>query len=390
MGTIVPRPLTELVRNWRLDGSPSQPGMTWPRQRWIEAFPMQSGRLQTMPDLLDRAALRQLCDGASVDADAAEAAFIAVMAWGYGAVGYGPFRTRNVLATTLRASDRLAAVARAIREDGAISAYEHLANAGDCRLRGLGPAFGTKYLSFCQPPGMNPSALILDALVSTWLRREAELGLDSVAWSVGTYRRYLNLMHEWASLLDCRPEELEYCIFRAMSTERGTQWGDPSALAPESRSAPLGDRHSLAKGAADPGTRRPRPAAVLASAARAELSRPERNNGATDRAAKFREDIYSQLVDAASTGRTVCYSDLPGGRGHIGSYLYRIADHEKENGRPPLTALVVRKTTGRPGEGFAIAARQVGYIRPGESDDDVWERAVAEVFAFWSRSGDSV
>ncbi len=103
---------------------------------------------------------------------------------------------------------------------------------------------------------------------------------------------------------------------------------------------------------------------------------------------KFREDVYDKLVDAARNGHTVCYSDLPGGRGHIGSYLYRIADYEEEHGRPPLTALVVRKQTGRPGEGFAIAAREVGYIRPGESDDEVWERAVAEVFAYWSRSGD--
>ena len=99
---------------------------------------------------------------------------------------------------------------------------------------------------------------------------------------------------------------------------------------------------------------------------------------------RFREDVYAKLVDAARTGRTVCYSALPGGRGHIGSSLYRIADYEKEHGRPPLTALVVRKHTGLPGEGFAIAAREVGYIRPGESDDAAWRRAVAEVFSYWS------
>lgn len=59
-----------------------------------------------------------------------------------------------------------------------------------------------------------------------------------------------------------------------------------------------------------------------------------------------------------------------------------------QHGRPPLTALVVRKQTGRPGEGFGIAAREVVYIRPGESDDEVWERAVAHGFAYWTRSGD--
>jgi hypothetical protein len=97
----------------------------------------------------------------------------------------------------------------------------------------------------------------------------------------------------------------------------------------------------------------------------------------------FRTDVYLRLVDAAIKGHTVAYSDLPGGRGHIGSYLYRIADYEKAHGRPPLTVLVVRKETRRPGEGFAIAAAQVGYTRPGESESDVWSRAVAEVFAYW-------
>jgi hypothetical protein len=98
---------------------------------------------------------------------------------------------------------------------------------------------------------------------------------------------------------------------------------------------------------------------------------------------KFRTDVYLRLVETAINAHLVNYSDLPGGRGHIGGYLYRIADYEKAHDRPPLTALAVRKQTGRPGKGFAIAARQVGYARPGESDDDVWERAVAEVFAYW-------
>jgi hypothetical protein len=100
-------------------------------------------------------------------------------------------------------------------------------------------------------------------------------------------------------------------------------------------------------------------------------------------AGPFRSDVYAKLIAAAKSGHTVTYGELPGGRGHIGSYLYRIADYERTNGRPPLTAIVVRKQTGRPGPGFAIAAREVDYTRPGESDDAVWERAVAEVFAYW-------
>ncbi len=101
------------------------------------------------------------------------------------------------------------------------------------------------------------------------------------------------------------------------------------------------------------------------------------------RAGKFRPDVYCVLVDAAIHGHTVVYSSLPGGRGHYGGYLYCIAGYEKAHDRPPLTALVVHKHDGRPGEGFAIAAREVGYATPEESDTEVWERAVAEVFAYW-------
>jgi hypothetical protein len=101
------------------------------------------------------------------------------------------------------------------------------------------------------------------------------------------------------------------------------------------------------------------------------------------RAGKFRPDVYAKLVAAARAGGTVAYSELPGGRGHIGGYLYRIAEYERAHGRPPLTALVVHKHDGLAGEGFAITATKVGFRRPGESDMDVWRRACAEVFAHW-------
>ena len=43
----------------------------------------------------------------------------------------------------------------------------------------------------------------------------------------------------------------------------------------------------------------------------------------------------------------------------------------------------MRKQTGRPGDGFRVAMERVDYARPGESDDDLWERALADVFAYW-------
>jgi hypothetical protein len=55
-------------------------------------------------------------------------------------------------------------------------------------LVGLGPAFGTKFLYFCSPPGGQP-ALILDRLMSRWLRDNAGLAVNEIRWSVSTYRR---------------------------------------------------------------------------------------------------------------------------------------------------------------------------------------------------------
>jgi hypothetical protein len=97
----------------------------------------------------------------------------------------------------------------------------------------------------------------------------------------------------------------------------------------------------------------------------------------------YRADIHRRLIDAARNGKTITYGELGGGRGWIGAYLYRIAHEEDAAGRPPLTALVVRKGTGQPGPGLAEAMRQVGFLKPGESDEDVFRRARAAVWSFW-------
>ena len=97
-------------------------------------------------------------------------------------------------------------------EDGASAAYERLASHKDCGLRGLGPAFGTKYIYFIQPRDQAVRALIFDRLVADWLGRETNLGLSAGAWSVAMYARYLDAMHAWASSLGCQPDDVETCI----------------------------------------------------------------------------------------------------------------------------------------------------------------------------------
>ena len=231
---------------------------------------------------------------------------------------------------------------------------------------GLGPAFGTKYLYFTQPPPQGPRALIVDALVTEWLDRETDLGFAAGAFSVPTYGRYLEMMHDWAASLGCEPDELESCMFRAIATERGSQWGGAAINTPGAGS----------------GTRRRRNrAAAIKPPGRLT---PEGMKGGSRVQGPFRTDVYAGVVRAAVDGRLVAYSDLlPDDPRHVGIHLYAIADYEHAHRRPPLTALVVRKHGGRPGQGFSVVADQIGYRRPGESDADVWERACAEVFDYW-------
>jgi hypothetical protein len=222
---LVPPPaaLARLVSRWRADGSPAQPAIPWPRDVWLADLPEHSVLLRRLLPLLDRAAIREVCADAATDAPSAQNAFIAVMAWGQGNVGYGRYRTREMLSTR-QAPERLLSAVKTLEAEGPLAAYRRLAAKGDCGLDGLGAAFGTKFLFFCQPPGQEPTALILDKLLSDWLLDNAGLDFKSQPWSEPSYAAYLRQMHTWAREFDCAPDELETCIFRAKADESGGQW----------------------------------------------------------------------------------------------------------------------------------------------------------------------
>jgi hypothetical protein len=97
----------------------------------------------------------------------------------------------------------------------------------------------------------------------------------------------------------------------------------------------------------------------------------------------YRADVHARLIETAMNGGTITYSGLGTGRRMVGSYLYRIAKEEQAARRPPLTALVVHKTDGKPGPGFLEAAKWVGFWREGETEDGVWRRAVEAVHEYW-------
>jgi hypothetical protein len=219
--TEVPEVVVDMIRGWQADGRPRQPAIGWPRARWLARFPECGDLLTSLPDRLDRGRVRAECWDAASSPAAAWQAFIVVMVWGYGTVGYGPWRTARILQDTSEARERLASVAQHLAEAGALDAYGRLA--GDWRLRWLGPAFGTKYLYFC-PQRVGPSALILDRLVAQWLTQNARITFCPGGWSSRTYGRYLDLIGSWAAVLGVPADEVEQCIFQAQSDRIRNQW----------------------------------------------------------------------------------------------------------------------------------------------------------------------
>lgn len=237
-----PDALRRVIQGWVEEGKPEQPGIPWPRQRWLHDFPANTASLARLPERLDRAAVCAASAEASHSPERAVDAFLAVMAWGYGdGVGYGRYRTSRIIASRPDSATRLHAVATAVVNTDALGGYRALATPGLSRLQGLGPSFGTKLLYFWQPGHVRPRALILDAFVAQWLDRIAGWKLDPVPWSVETYGRYLDQMHAWSDALAVDPDELEMCIFRDEASRRGSQWGDEAGPRPPVIVAPSGD-----------------------------------------------------------------------------------------------------------------------------------------------------
>lgn len=226
----VPAPLRKLVDDWTKRGRPAQMAMPWPRDRWEAAFPAHRKVLRALPDALDRTAVRDVCARAGASEAAAQQALLATLAWGYGWVGYGPHRADAMLLAS-DAAKQLRAVAKIAATEGAIAAYRSLG--GENRIKGLGPAFGTKFIASCQPETVLPAALIHDELVTAWLEMNGRADLRASTWAPRKYAAYLDQMGAWAKKLHVTPETIEYLIFQHEADRRpGNQWaskGDRSA-----------------------------------------------------------------------------------------------------------------------------------------------------------------
>lgn len=111
----------------------------------------------------------------------------------------------------------------------------------------------------------------------------------------------------------------------------------------------------------------------------------------------MKKQLYDELVRRAKGRGPLCYSeaakyvglsmDKIEDRNELSRLLGEIADHEHENGRPMLTALVVLKNSNTPSKGFYKKAKELGRF-PGSKKkkvkDEFWEREIIKVCEFWS------
>jgi hypothetical protein len=94
-------------------------------------------------------------------------------------------------------------------------------------------------------------------------------------------------------------------------------------------------------------------------------------------------EVRAQVHQAAREGRILHYSDLATNRSLYGRWLGIISEEEMAAGHPPISAIVVAKGSERPGPGFYQLCRERDFAQPGESDEEIWQRAVVAVHDFW-------
>ena len=100
------------------------------------------------------------------------------------------------------------------------------------------------------------------------------------------------------------------------------------------------------------------------------------------------DKVYRYLVEKAREATRVTYKDVADATGVSGiafkdltARLYDINTFEHEHGRPLLGVIINNIRKHRPGDGFFVLARNLGYEFADE--DRFWRLHVMRVFLYW-------
>lgn len=202
--------------DYRTQESSVQPGS------WIELTGNHS-ELSTKTSI-QRGEVLDFVKGAQ-SVELSEAAFLAVMMWGFGPTGYGPHR---VLRMRDSISDGLGNYMRELIECAQRDWKEGYGFLRDNRLNKLGPSYATKLLYFTTG---DENAPILDSVVAAWIKEHCKISLNANLWSIAQYSRFRAICGE---LLDEIADEvaendrtlgfIEYLMFMDQTTRFVPSW----------------------------------------------------------------------------------------------------------------------------------------------------------------------
>lgn len=231
----MPEVLAHTYERWNRASRPAQVASHWNPKAWSRQLPQYASFFDDLgTDHLNRVEAVEKAP-VVVDENTAVEVFLLAMLWGYGPVGYGPFRTRRILDRP-EAKSELLEVARVAHQEGGLAAFELVAarRRASTFLKWLGPAFGTKYIYFltAKDRGSQP-APVMDAVIYRWFRKHTpDRPLRVGYWDSASYRRFLDSLAEWAQEIGHRYghevglDDVEYLIFAEGSRFEGNEWSE--------------------------------------------------------------------------------------------------------------------------------------------------------------------
>lgn len=210
----VPDRVRREVDRLAADDSVVEQGIRWRPDRWLAAA--LGTVTQKVEAVADRSEAREGCERLVRrrhvwEADDPVERFMASMIWGFGLVGYGPSRVAKIIrheGTALR--PKLEGIAAAA-SSGHDEAWQGIVRTH--KIRGLGPAFGTKVAYFAGVRAAQPDLLPLIADVNTSWAMWDLVRVPRSCEQRGTYGQYVVLAHRWAGELGRRPDEIERALF---------------------------------------------------------------------------------------------------------------------------------------------------------------------------------
>ena len=207
--------VSKLVRNWVSSGSNPQEAFSWAKSidNWTRDLPEMGDFIRSLPNSIDRTYLHEIIQ----DADFSPVEmFTATMIWGYGDIGYGSYRVKKMFQSgnfVRKIEDSFSMC----QGNDPLNAYLYLSKN---RIDQLGPAFGTKWISFATP--RETPAPIYDSLISKWIATFAAsefqgISLNPEVWSLKTYSSYYSWMNLIANENSIKSDDLESILFEEAS-----------------------------------------------------------------------------------------------------------------------------------------------------------------------------